>query len=97
VTSSWANRTAPTPVGTAQPITLVDGNWHTANIQFVNGSVSVSITTGTTTTILFTNVSLPGFNPGDYYYYGFSGATGGISEKHEIRNINISFPTLRCL
>jgi hypothetical protein len=87
----------PSPVATAQPFGLVDGIWHTLSVQFVNGSMSVSITTGTTTTMLFSNVTIPGFTPGDSYYYGFSGATGNSYERHEIRNVSITFPTLRCL
>ena len=34
---------------------------------------------------------------GGTYYYGFAGATGGLNDRHEIRNVTISFPEPRCL
>ena len=40
---------------------------------------------------------LPNFTSGDAYYFGFTWATGGYSERHEVRNVSITFPTPRCL
>jgi hypothetical protein len=43
------------------------------------------------------SVPLTGFTAGASYYYGFTGATGGLFERHELRNIAITFPSPRCL
>jgi hypothetical protein len=61
------------------------------------GKLSVGITQGATETTLFSNVALTGFKSGDRYYFGFAGATGQFSERAELRNITVSFPTARCL
>jgi hypothetical protein len=87
----------PTPLSTAQAYTLGDGNWHTAKVHLTSGKLSVSIVTSGTTTTLFSNVPLTGFHAGDSYFYGFTGACGGDSERAELRNVAITFPTPRCL
>jgi hypothetical protein len=75
-----------------------DGAWRTVSVHMVSGSVTVTINQGTSTNIpAVTSTALPGFVAGDKYYFGFGGATGGINEKSEIRNIRVSFPTPRCL
>jgi hypothetical protein len=90
---------APTPLTTPVRFTVSDGNWHQALIHISASKISVSIKTGATTTTVFSNVPLPStvFTSGRAYFYGITGATGGISERHEIRNVAFKFPTPRCL
>jgi hypothetical protein len=92
-----SNGNLPTPLSKAQAYPLADGLWHTVALHLAGGQLSVAITTGTTTTTLFTNVPLSGFGAGDSYFYGFSGATGGFSERAEVRNVAVKFPAPRCL
>jgi hypothetical protein len=87
----------PTPVATAQATTLGDGNWHTVRVQLSAGRMTVTITQGNTTRTLFNGVALPNFKSGDSYFFGFGGACGGLSERQELRNVSITFPTTRCL
>jgi hypothetical protein len=89
--------TVPTPLATPRAYTLSDGNWHTAMVHLANGQLSVSVQTGGTTTTLFTNVPLSGFAAGDSYYFGFAASTGGLSERHEVKNVSVTFPSPRCL
>lgn len=91
------NGSLPTPLAQAQYFQLADGLWHTVQLHLAGGQLSVAIKTGTTVKTLFTNVPLTGFNSGDAYFYGFSGATGGFGERAEVRNIAVQFPTSRCL
>jgi hypothetical protein len=96
--SLGTNGTVPTPLANPQSYTLADGNWHTATLHLANGQLSVSVQLGAgTPATLFTNVPLTGFTAGATYYFGFSGATGGFSERKEIKNVSITFPTPRCL
>ena len=92
-----SNGNLPTPLSQAQAYQLADGLWHTLGLHFAAGQLSVAITTNGTATTLFTNVPLTGFVSGDSYFYGFSGATGGFSERAEVRNVAVKFPTPRCL
>ncbi len=92
-----SNGNLPTPLSQAQAFQLADGLWHTLGLHFAGGQLSVSITTNGTAQTLFTNVPLTGFVSGDSYFYGFSGATGGFSERAEVRNVAVKFPTPRCL
>jgi Bacterial lectin len=91
------NGNLPTPLAQPQYFQLADGAWHTVQLHLAGGQLSVAIKTGTTVQTLFTNVPLTGFNSGDSYFYGFSGATGGFGERAEVRNVAVQFPTARCL
>jgi hypothetical protein len=91
------NGSVPTPVSTAQATTIGDGNFHTVDVKLSGGKMTVTITQGTTTKTLFNGVILPGFKSGDLYFFGFGGACGGLSERQELRNVTITFPTTRCL
>ena len=96
--ATGSNGTLPTPVGTAQAFTLSDGAWHTAIIKLSSdGKMSVSIQTGANVFPILLDVPLPGFVSGDAYFYGFTGSTGGFSERHEVRNFSLTFPSQRCL
>jgi hypothetical protein len=95
--NTGSNGTLPTPVGAAQAFEVADGMWHTALIKLANGKLSVTIQTNGNNFPLLLDVALPGFVAGEQYFYGFTGSTGGFSERHEIRNFVVTFPTQRCL
>jgi hypothetical protein len=87
----------PRPLAAAQPVVLSDGAWHHVVVALGGGQLAVSMVIGGTLTPIVTGAPLPGFVPGDSYYVGFSAATGGLSARHEIRNVAITFPSARCL
>jgi hypothetical protein len=78
-------------------INLADAKWHTATVSLSSAAMSVTIDANA----VATSVSLPGFATGTPYYYGFSGATGGIAPnggiQTEVKSITMTFPTPRCL
>jgi hypothetical protein len=80
-----------------------DGGWRTATIQLANGAMSVSVTDPTTTMPVavpgLQGVSLTGFTPGTPYYFGFGAGTGSnnLAARQEIRNVQVTFPSERCL
>jgi hypothetical protein len=87
----------PTPLSTARAFTIGDNTWRTAEVKLNAGKLTLLVTTGGTTTTLFTDVPLTGYQAGDQYYFGFTGACGGFSERQEVRNVSITFPSTRCL
>jgi hypothetical protein len=50
-----------------------------------------------TTATPLLSASLPNFVAGERYYFGFSGGTGMLTEKHAVRNILVAFGSPRCL
>jgi hypothetical protein len=80
-----------------------DGQWRTAMIQLAGGKLSVSITDPSTSSFVavpnLQGVSLPGFTSGTAYYFGFGGGSGSnhLAAREEIRNVQVSFPSTRCL
>jgi hypothetical protein len=78
-----------------------DGIWRTATIQMVSGQVSVMITgaSGPVAVGNLQGVTLPGFVSGTPHYFGFGAGTGSnsLAARQEIRNVQITFPTQRCL
>jgi hypothetical protein len=78
-------------------IDLADGQWHAASVRLAAGAISVFIDTKA----FAQDVALTGFAPSTSYYYGFSGATGGIAPnggvRTEVKAVTIAFPTPRCL
>jgi len=78
-------------------INLADGQWHQASVTLASGAVSVTVGANN----IAKNVALPGFTPGTSYYYGFSGATGGLPGnggiQTEVRSVTMTFPRPRCL
>lgn len=78
-------------------IDLADTEWHTATVSLAASAISVSVDTKA----FARNVALTGFASGTPYYYGFSGATGGVSPnggyQTEVKAVTITFPTPRCL
>jgi hypothetical protein len=89
--------TLPAPIAAPVEMELADGQWRTVAIHIEDAKMTVSITVAGKTIVPFDEVPLPGFVNGGSYYYGFSGATGFYSERHELRNVSFSFPTPRCL
>jgi hypothetical protein len=44
------------------------------------------------------SVMLPNFTPSSDYYFGFSGSVGsGGGYRSEVRKVQLSFPSPRCL
>jgi Bacterial lectin/Stigma-specific protein, Stig1 len=78
-------------------INLADGQWHQASVTLASGALSVTVGANN----IAKSVALPGFAPGTSYYYGFSGATGGLPGnggiQTEVRSVTMTFPTPRCL
>ena len=87
----------PTPVSTSPSLAfdLGDGTWRTEVVHVVDGVASVSIDGAAVTKLQ--NVHLPGFVSGTAYFYGFGAASGGLAARREIRNVQVTFPTPRCL
>jgi hypothetical protein len=74
-------------------LNLHNGGWHSCVIHLENSAMGVQCDGG----LVLAPANLPGFTSGQPYYFGFGGATGGETDKHEVRNVRISFPTPRCL
>jgi hypothetical protein len=79
---------------------LADGNWHSATVSLAGGALSLVVDD----VGLANGVSLPGYVPNTPAYLGFGGATGGLVDttgnggyRSEVRNVNITFPSPRCL
>jgi hypothetical protein len=94
----------PTPLAVSETLSalyqydLGDGAWRTCTIHVVSGKASVTVDqNGSHNAPALSDVQLTGLVPGDAYYYGFAASTGGSLEKHEIRNITVTFPVPRCL
>jgi hypothetical protein len=80
---------------------LGDTHWHTAQVTVSAGTMSLVIDNNS----LVSGITLPGFQPTTPYYLGFAAATGGLvlsdggvgGYRQEVKNVTITFPTLRCL
>jgi hypothetical protein len=85
----------PTPVQVSPTLTddIGDGTWRTVLVHFAGGAMSVTVNGN----MVLSNVALPNFDAGVGYYYGFTGATGGLGARTEVRNVILVFPTPRCL
>ena len=78
---------------TAFGVNLHDGQWHAADVTLADGAVSLVLDGQT----IFSGVALPGWTAGVSYWYGFSGSTGAATALQQIRNVQVAFPTPRCL
>jgi hypothetical protein len=82
-------------------VDLADAAWHDAVVDLAGGTVSIAIDGSKAAT----QVALPGFVEGTTYYFGFAGATGGNAGgpdggggyRTEVREVEVTFPTARCL
>jgi hypothetical protein len=75
-------------------IDLGDGEWHTAEVKASGGTFTVSVD-GIT---LLASVALPQFVAGSDYYFGFSGGVGlNGGYRSEVRKVQLSFSSARCL
>jgi hypothetical protein len=85
----------PTPLAVAEadPILLRESGVHAAVVELSGGALSVSVDG----TPLVVDAALPGFVPGEAYYFGFGAGTGGSTDRHEVRNVEFTFPSARCL
>jgi len=76
------------------PFSLRDNDWHTCTVHLdAAGAMSVALDGST----VLAPYSLPGWTPGTAAWLGFGGYNGGSWDRHEIRNVSITFPTPRCL
>jgi hypothetical protein len=78
---------------TSLPFALRDTGWHACSVLFENGKVTVSLDGAA----VMAPYTITTFAAGTKYYYGFGAATGGSTDRHEVRNVKITFPTARCL
>jgi hypothetical protein len=78
-------------------VNLADAQWHATTVTLAAGAMSVSIDSKA----VASDVTLTGFTSGSPYYYGFTGATGGLPGnggiQTEVKAVSITFPTPRCL
>ncbi|KYF48303.1 hypothetical protein BE08_30435 [Sorangium cellulosum] len=74
-------------------VALGDGAFHTAQVDFNAGEVSVSIDGAPQ----IQRFAIGGFPVGSRFFYGFGAATGAAIARQEIRNVKITFPSPRCL
>jgi hypothetical protein len=79
--------------GSVTGFILHDGVWHTAQIHFAEGVITVALDG----TAYVTAFSIPGWMPGRTYFAGFGAACGVEYDRHSLRNVTITFPTPRCL
>jgi Bacterial lectin len=79
---------------------LADGQWHAVVVTYATPLISVSLDG----VPHITNVAVP-IEAGTPYYFGFGATVGGIAPEDggpggctdEIRNVDVTFPTPRCL
>jgi hypothetical protein len=82
-------------------IDIADAQWHQVVVTLQGGAMSVHVDG----TLAVSSVALTGFVPGTSYYFGFAGATGGLTGgpdggggyQTEVKDVAIAFPTPRCL
>ncbi|HZN25599.1 MAG TPA: L-type lectin-domain containing protein [Burkholderiales bacterium] len=86
----------PTTLGQAFPIPLRNRSG-TMRIELTNGELSASLNRSGT------KAALPGFQPG-VYRFGFAAGTGrvelplhGSGSRHAVRDVKLSFDSVRCL
>jgi hypothetical protein len=75
------------------PYTLAGSGWHTCEVDFMNGTVTMKLSG----TDVITSYVIPGWSSGQAYYFGFAGDSGTKGATHQIRNVTLAFPTPRCL
>ena len=77
----------------ASPIALAGSGWQTCKLSFANGTVTMVL--GPTSVIA--SYSIPGWQSGQAYYFGFAGDSGAKAVTQQVRNVTLKFPTTRCL
>jgi hypothetical protein len=75
------------------PVNVRNGAWHLEEVQLSNGTLTAKVDGQ----IVIDSYALPGFVSGGSYHYGFGGGTGWLTDRHEIRNVLVTFPSPRCL
>jgi hypothetical protein len=85
---------APTALSpTVMPGFMLHGSgYHSCTIHFDMGKVTVSLDG----TKLIDAYQIQNFQSKSYYY-GFGAATGGATDRFEVKNVEIDFPSPRCL
>ena len=89
------NDSVPTTLAASDvlPGDLAEGGWRSVTVDVDAGMVTVSLDD----TAVLGPVALPGFASGSAHYLGFGAGTGGAFNRHEVRNLVVTFPTPRCL
>jgi hypothetical protein len=77
----------------ALPFALRNTGWHTASISLQGGIVRVAMDGFP----IIDGYALPNWSAGTAYYVGFVAAAGAFGDRHEVRNLRMTFPTPRCL
>ncbi|WP_210396772.1 PEP-CTERM sorting domain-containing protein [Motiliproteus sediminis] len=79
--NDWTNVISPSAAASFE-----DTNWHHVDIDFNQGTLSVFLDS-----VLMLNTTLAGYNGFDAHF-GFTGATGGLTNYHKIDNFTLSTP-----
>lgn len=66
---------------------MTNGNWHTCQMVYNNGNISVSMNGGVPIMTAYSLLNITG-------YFGFSASTGASFSLHSIRNVTITGATL---
>ena len=77
---------------TRLPFALENSGWHTAVISFEGGAVAVTLDGFST----ISAYALPGWTAGTSYFFGFTASGGALGDRHEVRNVQMTFPAPRC-
>jgi hypothetical protein len=76
------------------PFNIDDNQWHIVHLSLEPGGMKVWLDN---MPYITTPVALPDFTPGTPYYLGFGASGGSQSNKHEVRALAMSVPTVRCM
>jgi hypothetical protein len=79
---------------------VADGGWRTVQVHAVSGKLTVEIINPGNNNfdqVVLSSVALTGLTLGAPYWFGFSAGTGTLASRQEIRNVNLAFPSNRCL
>ena len=75
------------------PFSLRNTGWHTASISLEGGIVRVAMDGFPA----IDGFALPNWTAGTPYYVAFVASAGTYGDRHEVRNVRMTFPTPRCL
>jgi hypothetical protein len=76
------------------PFTMWNTAWHTCTVHFDHGKITVTLDG---TTVIGPDYANAQINWGQNAWFGFSGGTGGLTDRQEIKNLKITFSSSQCL